>query len=268
MEFLKIIKKRRSFLNEAVYVALNIGLVILLLIIIRTTGSLWFAFALVLIGKWRIFAVRPRFWIANIQANLVNIIVSISFVVLLYVVNSTILGDLQTLVIQIVIAVLDIGWLLFLKPQSKRIFIAMQAGVALFIGTIAIYALSYSWVASLVVLFMWVVGYATARHILGSYDEEKHTTLLSLTWGLVVAEISWLAYHWTIAYRLPFVSNLLLPQVAIIILCLGFLAYKSYDSYYHHQKIRFNDIVLPLIFTVGIICVLVLAFNSVSTGNV
>ncbi len=268
MEFLKIITKRRSFLNEVIYVALNIGLAVLLMVIIRTTGSLWFAFVLVLIGKWRIFAVRPRFWIANIQANLVSIIVSISFVVLLYVANTAVASDLQILVIQIILVLLDIGWLLFLKPQSKRLYVALQAGVALFIGTIAVYTLSYSWIASLVVLLMWVVGYATARHVLGSYDEEKHTTLLSLAWGLAVAEISWLAYHWTIAYRLPFVSNILLPQIAIIILCLGFLTYKSYDSYYHHEKIRFNDIVLPLIFTVGIICVLVLAFNGVSTGNI
>jgi len=49
-------------------------------------------------------------------------------------------------------------------------------------------------------------------------------------------------------------------------LCLGFLVYKSYDSYYHHQKIRMNDILLPLIFTIGVTVVLMLAFNGVTTN--
>ena len=33
-------------------------------------------------------------------------------------------------------------------------------------------------------------------------------------------------------------------------------------QYYHHQIIRFNDIFLPLIFTINIIAVLMLFFNK------
>ena len=267
MQFLKTIKKR-SFLSEVLYITLKVGLAILLLVIIRTTGSLWFAFVLIILGKWRIFAVRPRFWFANIQANLVSIIVSFSFVILLYVINISNASALQILIAQIVLVALDICWLLFLKSQSKRIYVVAQAGIALFVGVTAIYNLSYGWIATPVVLLMWLVGYATARHVLGSYDEEKHTALLSLAWGLILAEIGWVAYHWTIAYRLPAATNILLPQVAIIVLCFGFLTYKSYNSYYHYQKIRINDIILPLVFTVSIISILVLVFNSVSTGNI
>ncbi len=262
MEFLKIIK-RRSFINEVVYVALNIGLAVSLMLIIRFTGSLTLAFILVLLSKWRIFAVRPRFWFANIQANLVNVIVSVSFVVFLYVVNSANIGSTQSLILQSILVLIDICWLLFLKSQSKRIYIVAQAGAALFTGITALFSMSYGWMATPVVLLSWLVGYATARHILSSYDEESHTEFLSLTWGLVLAEISWLAYHWTIAYPLPILKNFLLPQVSIIATCFAFLAYKSYDSYYHHDKVRFNDIVLPLVFTVGIISILLLAFNVV-----
>jgi len=265
MEFLKTIK-RRSFISEAVYVFLNIGLAVLLMVIIRTTGSIWLAFAIVVIGKWRIFAVRPRFWLAHIQVNLVNIIVSLGYVVLLYVVNSASIDDLQTLLIQSGLVMLDIMWLLFLKSQSKRKYIVIQAGVALFLGITAIYSLSYNWIASPVVLLVWLVGYATARQVLCSYDDEKHIELLSLTWGLMLAEVGWLAYHWTIAYRLPIITNILLPQVSIILICFGFLAYKSYDSFYHHQKVRINDIILPLLFTISIVSILLLAFNNVITG--
>ena len=263
MEFLKIIK-RRSFLNEVVYIALNVSLAIVLLVIIQTTGSLWFAFALVLLSMWRIFAVRPRFWLTNIQANLISFIVGISFVVFLYSANSINGSEFQVVTLRILLTILYIAWLLFLKPQTKRIYVVAQAGVALFTGITAIYTLSYGWGASPVVLLVWLVGYAVAEQVLGSYDEESHTVLLSLVWSLVIAEIGWLAFHWAVAYRFPIFTNMLLPQVSIIMLCIGFLSYKSYDSYYHHQKIRLNDILLPLIFTICIISVLVLVFNSVS----
>jgi len=264
MDFLKIVK-RRSFMNEAIYIALNVALAIALMFIIRVTGSLLPAFALVLLSKWRIFAVRLRFWFANIQTNLVSVIIDVSFVIFLYITNIANVGDSQIFIVQCLLSLIYIGWLLLLKPKSKRSYVVAQAGLALFAGIIAVYAMSYGWVASPVILITWLIGYASARHVLGSYDEESHVLLLSLAWSLVITEISWIAYHWTIAYRLPFITSILLPQVSIVILCLGFLSYKAYNSYYHHQKIRINDIILPLIFTVSIVGVLVLAFNSVST---
>lgn len=265
MEFLKL-AKRRTFLNEAIYVTLNIGLAVALMFIIRVTGSLLPAFGLVLLSKWRIFAVRPRFWFANIQTNLVSVIIDVSFVIFLYMANIANAEDSQIFIIQSLIVALNIAWLLFLKPKSKRVYVVAQAGTALFVGITAIYAMAYGWMASPVVLLVWLVGYATARHVLSSYDEESHVLLLSLAWGLVLAEIGWIAYHWTIAYRLPIATGVSLPQVSIVILCFGFLTYKAYNSYYHFQKIRISDIILPLTFTVSIISVLVLAFNSVSTG--
>jgi hypothetical protein len=267
MEFLKTIKKRRSLLSEIVYAGLNIGMAVLLVIIIRTTGSLLLALAVVLMGKWRIFAVRPRYWFANIQANLVGIIVSASYVVLLYIANSSGASDTQILVLQSILVLLDIGWLLFLKSKSKRIYVVSQAAIALFVGTVAIYSLAYNWIGSVAVVLTWLLGYATARHVLGSYDEENHTILLSLVWAFLLAELGWLAYHWTIGYRLPIVADILLPQAAIVILGFGFIAFKAYDSIYHHQKVRMNEMILPLVFTIGIIAVLLIFFNGASTGT-
>lgn len=265
MEFLKIVK-RRSFLNELVYISLNIGLAIALMLVIRVTGSLLPAFILVLLSKWRIFAVRMRFWFANMQTNLVSIIIDVGFVVLLYVANMANAGDMHIFAIQSILTVFYVAWLLLLKPKSKRAYIVAQAGAALFVGITALYAMSYNWFVSPVVVLVWLIGYAVARHVLNSYDEEAHVMLLSLAWGFAVAELGWLAYHWTIAYKLPIITNMLLPQVSIIMLCFGFVTYKSYNSYYHHQKIRINDIILPLIFTVSIISVLIFTFNGVSTG--
>ena len=261
MEFLKIVK-RRSFLSEVVYITLNVALAIGLMLIVRTTNSLLPAFGLVLLSRWRVLAVRPRYWFANIQGDLVSLIVSVSFVVFLYSFNIADIGDFSRFISQGLLVALYILWLIYLKPKSKRRYVALQAGTALFTGVTAIFTMGYGWDSSLIILTIWLVGYATARHVLNTYDEETHVLQLSLVWGLVLAEIGWLAYHWTIAYRIPIMGQLLLPQVSIIMLSLGFLAYKAYNLYFHFQKIRLGDIFLPLTFVVNIFIVLIFWFNS------
>jgi hypothetical protein len=171
------------------------------------------------------------------------------------------------LFIEIVIMLLYIGWLLFLKPRSKRTYVVAQAGVALFLGVAAVFMVSFDWPASAVILLLWLIGYATGRHVLSNYDE-PHVVFLSLVWGLVLAEVGYLTYHWTIAYTLPVLQTLLLPQAALIIFGLGFLVHKSYDSYFHYEKIRFNDIILPLLLTICIILVLLVFFNNVNTSTI
>ena len=265
MEFLKLVRKR-SFLSEAVYTVLNIALAIAVVTVIRYTGSVGFAIGLVVLSKWRVFAVRPRFWWANLRSNMVDFIVSISFVINMYIVNDALIADSRKLLLLGILTLLYIGWLLFVKPRSKRSYIAVQAGVAVLMGTSALFAISFNWPVSIVVLLMWLIGYTAARHILSSYDDETHGLFLSLAWGVVMAQIGWVAYHWTIAYNLPLTSNLHIPQIAIIATLISFLAYKSYDSFYKNAKIRINDIILPLLFTLSVILVLLTIFNRVGTA--
>lgn len=265
MEFLKLVR-RRSFLSEAVYTVLNIALAIAVVLAIRYTDSVVFAIGLVVLSKWRVFAVRPRFWWANLRSNLVDFIVSISFVTHMYIVDMTTIEDSQKLLILGLLTLLYITWLLYVKPRSKRVYVAAQAGVAIFLGTSALFAVSFNWPVSLVVLAMWIIGYSATRHVLSSYDDETHALFLSLAWGVVMAEVAWVAYHWTIAYSLPFVTSLYVPQVAIITTLMSFLAFKSYDSFHKHAKIRMSDIILPLLFTVSVILILLIVFNRVGTA--
>lgn len=254
MEFLKIVR-RRSFLSEVVYVVLNITLAVTLVLLIRVTESPWPAVALVALSKWRVLAVRPRYWFANIQANMVDFIVSLSMVVLLYNTYIGAVASSQKIFILTLLTFLYIVWLLFIKPQSRRAFVLAQSAVATFAGVTALYVICYSWPSSMVVLAMLLIGYVTARHILASYDETQ-VLFLSLLWGLVMAEIGWLAYHWTIAYAPLGIQNVILPRVSLSVMCVGFVAYRCYDSFYHHKKIRSNDVMLPIIFAFGIIVLL------------
>ena len=259
MEFLKS-SKRRSLLSELIYILLNIGLAVAVLAVVWAVESPVAAFALVLLSKWRVLAVRPRYWFANIQANLVDIIVSVSIVVLLY-------GAHGAPIAQSVIAGLYIVWLLFIKPRSKRTFVAVQAGVATFLGITALMSVSFDWYASPVVILMWLIGYGAARHVLGSY-EEAHISFYSLIWGLVIAEIGWLSYHWTFAYALPGIGNIKLSQAAIITLVLSFLAERVYSSYIRHGTIRSGEIILPALLSVSVILILLVFFNKLGLDTI
>ncbi len=83
---------------------------------------------------------------------------------------------------------------------------------------------------------------------------------------MILAEISWVAYHWTVGYRVPTTTSLFLPQAAIIILLVGFITLRAYDSFYHHQKIRTVDVLLPILFSVSVIFVLTIFFNGIGTS--
>lgn len=259
MDFLRS-SKRRSVVSELVYIGLNIGLAIAILGVVLAIESPLAAIALVLLSKWRILAVRPRYWFANIQANLVDIIVSLSFVGLLYAATGAILA-------QCVLTALYIGWLLVIKPRSSRGFVAIQAGIAVFLGVTALMSISYDWITSLVVGLMWLIGYSVARHVLGSYDE-AHVSFYSLLWGLVFAELGWLMYHWTFAYSLAGVGNIKLSQGAIIALAISFLAERVYSSYIKHGAVRSGDVALPALLSISLILILLLFFNKLGVGSI
>ncbi|RWZ78563.1 MAG: hypothetical protein EOT05_02325 [Candidatus Microsaccharimonas sossegonensis] len=265
MEFLKLVR-RRSFLSEVVYTLLNVAFAVALVLVISFTESIPLALGLVLISKWRVLAVRARYWFVNIRSNLVDIIVSVSIVVGLYTIDTSNLTDSRKFLLLAITTALYVVWLLIIKPRSKRTYVAAQAGIAVLLGTAALYTVSFSWPVSVVVIGMWLIGYSAANHILNTYDDETHGIFLSLAWSVIFAEIGWVAYHWTIAYSLPFATSLLIPQIAMIGLLIGFVAYKAYDSFYHHQRIRTSDILLPLLFSLSVIAVLVLVFNRVGTA--
>ncbi len=265
MEFLKTVR-RRSFLSEVIYVGLNIALAVAVVLLIRVTESPWPAVGLVLLSKWRVFAVRPRYWFVNIQSNLVDFIVSVSFVAFLYTSYTSVASSGQRLFIMVVLTLMYIGWLLFLKPRSKRSYMVAQGGVALFVGVAALYLFAYSLPMTIVVLLMWLIGYTTARHILSSYSEETHILFMSQLWAITLAEIGWLAYHWTVGYSLLGIVGVMFPRVALTVICIGFITLKCYDAYYHNKKIRSNDILLPILFTIGIIVVLPLILNALGVS--
>ena len=167
----------------------------------------------------------------------------------------------------ILLTALYVTWLLYVKPKSKKIFIAIQAGAAVFLGITALMIVSYDWIASIVVLLMWLVGYSAARHIVSSYDD-PHTSFYSLLWGVVFAELGWLGYHWTFAYTIPGAGDIKLSQIALIMLAISFMSERAYRSYSKHGSIRSSDVIMPILLSVSVILILLTLFNTISTGTI
>lgn len=251
--------RRRSRLSDVLYIILNIALAVSLLVIIRYGQSPWLGVGIVLLSKWRTLAVKPRFWFANIIANMVDVIVGISYVTLL---SST--GN--ALIPQAILTVLYIVWLLFIKPRSKKKYVALQAGIAIFVGVTALSIVSYSWDPFIFVAILWLIGYAAARHVLGGYDEPI-TTIYSLIAGLVFAEVGWVSYHWLFAYTIPGMGDIKIPQIAIILTLLSFVAERGYASYHKHGVIKRYDIILPVLLTVAVVLVLFVFYNRIALNT-
>jgi hypothetical protein len=251
--------KRRSRLSDFAYVILNVAMAVALLIAVRYGQSPWLAIGLVLLSKWRALAVKPRFWFANIVANMVDIIVGISVVVLMYAAAGEWLP-------QIGLTLAYVAWLLLIKPRSNKKMVTVQAGVSVFMGVTALATVSYSWDSFFFIIFLWLIGYTATRHLLGNYDEPM-TLIYSLIVGLIFIEIGWAAYHWMFAYAIPGMGNIKIPQVAIILTLLALIAERAYVSYRKHGTVKKQDILLPILLTVGVVAVLFVFFNRIALNT-
>lgn len=248
MELIKS-RAKRSKISDVVYIILNLlfaGAVFGLTVAFQPPIA---ALLLVLLSKWRIFAVRPRFWFANIQANLVDIFVGLSVVVLIWQASGV-------MVLQVMIALLYALWLLFLKPRSRRKYMVWQAGIAQFVALTALFSNTFRFDVAFAVLCAWLIGYVTARHVLSTYDSEKDEALLALAWGLALAELAWIAGHWTIGYRLA--AELMIPQIAIIAAALGLLGLRLYEAYCHPSSRSQTTIRTSTIFALVVIGIMLI----------
>lgn len=216
---------RRTKVGELAYIGINAALPLVLLLLVLDFGSAWPALALVLLSKWRVFALRPRFWWINIKANFVDFMVGVGYVGLLYFSN----GNLPVMLL------LAVGygiWLLYVKPKSDHSSVMLQAGIAQFLALTVLFNLSVVLNEFFIILGCFVIGYIAARHVVANYEEDRGE-FIAYAWGLVISQLGWLLYRWTITYdvRLPFE----IPQIALLSLVISMAAGKLYAAAKGHR---------------------------------
>jgi len=209
------------------------------------------ALLLVLLGKWRIFAVQPRHWLANLRTNTPDLIVGLSF--LTFMVKST------TDVGLALAAVLYAGWLLFIKPSSSTLMVGLQAMLSQLLGLTALFWYADNISETILVLASWLIAVLSARHFLSAF-EEPLSRIMSLVWGLFVAQLTWLLNRWLIVYTILENRNIIVPQIVLIVGAISYMVASLYYLY-HQQNLRKQYIRRYLAYT-WIILIIIIIFSD------
>jgi len=203
---------------------LHIGLVLILPVLALVLVSLNFvqlAFSIIVLSKWRMFAVRPRFWATNIRANAVDLMVGLSIVAFM--------SHSANTPVRILWAVLYAVWLLYIKPSSNDIMVTSQA----FIGQLfALMALYLVWASGPIYGLTALTGlfcFLAARHFLETF-EEPYAKLIAYTWGYFGAAMAWLLSHWLLYFK----------NISILAIFLSVIGYGIAIIYYldHFEKLN------------------------------
>lgn len=202
------------------------------------------AYGVVLLSKWRMFAVRPRHWPANIRANAVDIIAGLSFVVFM--------AHAPSYAWQVVWLVCYELWLIVIKPRSSTFWISVQACLGQLLGLTALYMVWGRAPLYVLVVATWGICYLAARHFFSSFDEGL-TSMLSHIWAYVAAALTWVLGHLLLYYGF----------LAQPVLILSVLSYGLATLYYLENSDRLSALVRRevLLIMSAVIIVIILFSN-------
>ena len=248
-------RKSRNIASGAVHIFLNLLLGIGAVMITVLSGSPMLGVILVLVSKWRMFAVRSRYLWLNIKSNLVDLIVGLSVVILTYFAGAAILP------VDFILAGFYCLWLLLIKPISSETATMAQSLTAVFLGTSAAAIATAGMDPIVVCLVAFVIGYAAARHILVQ-SNDKDFTLTTLVCGLVFSEVALLTHSWMIIYTFG-ATGIRIPQIAIILTIFAFVYNYARQAMVKYQDdFRFKHILTPVIFGAVLIGIIVIWFSN------
>ena len=250
-----LIRKSRNIISSILHVILNILLGVGSVAITVVTGSWVIGLALVVLSKWRVLAVRPRYWGVNLLSNLTDFIVGASFVLIAY------CSGTVWLPIHFLLMAGYVIWLVFVKPRSTELAAEIQSLFSVFLGTTANVMLFASSNAIFMTLACMLIGFSAMRHILVQSDENEFG-LITFGTGLVAGEIAWLSNSWLIVYTFG-ATGIMVPQLSIILTVLVFISSRIFKSGVAHEgRINFSEIAAPVIFSILIVAVLVIWFSN------
>ncbi len=201
-------------ISSVMHTVYNVALPIALLFMVRA-GLTELAVIVVLLSKWRVFAVKPRYWVVNLRSNAVDLIVKLGTVG--FIIQS------ETWPAQVAWTAWYVMWLIFIKPGSTHAMVSLQAMIGQFIGLSALFLWGSQLGLTAFVVASWFIGYSVARHFLSSY-EEPLARLMSYLWALFIAQLVWLMWHWSLAY-------FIVPQVSIFALMIGYTLGSAYHNF-------------------------------------
>lgn len=225
------------------HLGFNVFLPILVFALVRMS-FVPLALVVILVSKWRMLAVRPRFWLVNIRANAVDIMVGVSF--LLFIVHS------GSQLLQAFWTLLYVVWLVYVKPGSTTLMTSVQAMIAMLVALLAVFIGWGGGPLLGLVLAVGLICYLSAHHFLDGF-EEPYTKLLAYLWAYFGAALVWVLGHWLLFYGV-------VAQPALLLVAIGFgLATLYYLD--HHEKLTKN-IQRQCIFIMVAIIIVIITFSD------
>ena len=234
-------RKSRNIASNAVHILLNILLGMGAVLITVFSANPAIGIVLVVMSKWRVFAVRRRYLLINIKSNLVDFIVGLSVVILSYYAGSSLMP------VHIILMAAYVIWLTVIKPMSSESATLAQSLIAVFLGISASTIMTANLDPTVAVLLAFLIGYAASQHVLVQ-TESDNFVLTTMACGLVFAEIAWLCHSWEIIYSFSN-TGIKIPQAAIILTIFAFVYnYARQAMIKYREDFRFKDIVGPVVF--------------------
>lgn len=232
--------------SHVIHITLN-GLLPILAYVLVRINLVPLAIALIILAKWRMIAVRPRYWMTNIVSNGVDIIVGISFI--LFMASTSVTWW------QIFWVALYGGWLIYLKPRYDVLSVSAQAMIGQLLGLSVLYLKFGD--ASLVwlVLATWAIAYLAARHFLTSF-EEALAPLLAHIWAYFGASLAFILGHWLLFYG----------SVAQIIIIMTTIGYGLATIYYLDASDRLSALLQRQLIAIMLAILLIVLVLSDWTG--
>lgn len=202
------------------------------------------ALAVVLLSKWRMFAVHPRHWLAHIRTNAVDIIVSVSLLSFMIAADSMAVQLLWVAAYEL--------WLLYLKQGTNVVLVSAQALLAQLLGSVAVFLAFGEVPLSVYIILIGTIAYFSARHFFASF-EERNVHVFSWVWTFFAASLAWILGHWLLFYG-P------VAQAAILLAVIG---YGLAALYYLHETDRLSvSLQRQVLFVVFAVVFVLLALSN------
>ena len=266
IEFIKL-AHRRGVAADLIHNLFNIVFAAATICLTAVFNTPWPAILLVVLSKWRVIAVRPRYWWANFLSSLPDLIFGIGLAVISW--GCSQLGreyltmgeqlPLSVTTVQIVIAIIYALWLVSIKPKHSEVMIGFQALASQVVGFTAVFTVSGGLPLLAVMMLSFAVAFSSARQAIGMF-EERDQDLLSTVWGLLAMELAFVSWHWSVSYQLtPLIR---IPQIAIISAVISVIAFRVYRAWQDDRQVTWDELGAPVVLTIAITLLVLFVFSG------
>lgn len=266
IEFIKLARKR-GVMADVIHAIFNVAFASMTIFLTAAFNTPWPAILLVVLSKWRVIAVRPRYWWANFLSSLPDLTFGIGLAIISWGCGQ--IGEqyatvgqhlpISVLTVQITLGIIYALWLIAVKPKHSEAMVGFQALASQIVGITAIFFVSQSFPLVVTMLLTFVVAFASARQALGLY-EEKDQDLLATVWGLLAMELAFVSWHWSVSYQItPLIR---VPQMAIISAVVSVIAYRVYRAWQNDQAVTWDELGYPVVFTLAVTFLVLFAFSG------